>query len=222
MSTKAVEAVQSMVNNIRSSAGSKARMDDIVNKLKAVGGMDILTEASGVKVSQPGRRALNEISDGIIDGAATRVAQDAYLNPKSATSRILEATPSARSQMKVALRGEWIVEAVSVTTRSGKEQIRYKVGGKRGVLPDLWRHKVVAETVAAALEQSNGNLSDKRIDRLRDLCAEEEQVLGDIANQKRLLENVSPGNAKRSGAHQVKLDSARDRLRSIRRALGVE
>lgn len=213
--------VQGMLGAMRSAEKNRTKnaISDIVNRLNSIGGIDILSEAAGIKPGQRG--VVNEIADGIMDGAATRLAQDTFTNPGSAAARYVEAMPSARSQMRPVTRGEWRVKPFTSIGRSGKEQIRYQVSSDRAILPDSWRHKIVAETVAAALEQTGGNLSDKRIDRIRELCAEEDAILVEINNQKRLIESVPAGNQKRRGAHDVRLEEARKRLRAVRRSLGV-
>lgn len=228
---QAAQSVASTVNQIRNSdrEGAKNTINNIKQRLASLNATDVLTEAAlalaGKTPSNPGarqqaRQPLREIANDIFDDAAVRTAQDMYYND-SPTNRFLDSAPSAKSQMKPVLRGEWSVSATTKSTSSGKEQIRYSVVSKRAILPDQFRHKIVAETVAAALEQTNGNLSDPRIDKIRRLCEEENSLMSEITNQKRLVENVDPGNQKRMGAHQAKLEQAKIRLRDIRRALGV-
>jgi len=224
---QAAQSVATTVNQIRNSdrEGAKNTIANVKQRLAMLNATDVLTEAAlmlaGKTPNAKARQPLREIANDVFDNAATLTAQDTWYDNNSPTNQFVESAPSARSQMRPVLRGEWSVSATSKATSSGKEQIRYSVSGKRAILPDQFRHKVVAETVAAALEQTGGNLSDPRIDKIRRLCEEENSLMSEISNQKRLVENVDPGNQKRMGAHQAKLEQAKIRLRDIRRALGV-
>lgn len=223
---QAAQSVASTINQIRNSdrEGAKNTINNVKQRLAALNATDVLTEAAlalaGKTITPQARQPLREIVNDIFDNAANKTAYDTFYND-SPTNRFVESAPSAKSQMKPVLRGEWSVSATSKYTSAGKEQIRYSVASKRAILPDQFRHKIVAETVAAALEQTGGNLSDPRIEKIRRLCEEENSLLIEINNQKRLVESTDPANQKRSGAHQAKLEHAKNRLRDIRRALGV-
>jgi hypothetical protein len=228
---QAAHSVASTVNQIRNSdrEGAKNTINNIKQRLAMLNATDVLTEAalalagktpSNPVARQQAKQPLREIVNDVFDDAAIRTAQDMYYN-NSPSNHFVENAPSARSQMRPVLRGEWSVTQNSKVTSSGKEQIRYSVGSKRAILPDQFRHKIVAETVAAALEQTGGNLSDPRIEKIRRLCEEENSLVTEITNQKRLVESTDPGNQKRMGAHQSRLEQAKIRLKDIRRALGV-
>ena len=223
---QAAQSVASTVNQIRNSdrEGAKNTINNIKQRLASLNATDVLTEAAlalaGKTVTPQARQPLREIANDVFDNAANKTAYDTFYND-SPSNYFVENAPSARSQMKPVLRGEWNVTQNSKTTSSGKEQIRYSVSSKRAILPDQFRHRIVAETVAAALEQTNGNLSDPRIEKIRRLCEEENSLVSEIANQKRLVESTDPGNQKRMGAHQARLEQAKIRLKDIRRALGV-
>jgi hypothetical protein len=228
-SRKAATEVQALLGNSRysSKAQGKRQIEDIAQKLKSIGAWpskaDLLHEISGGRLPPGAASApiLNEITNGIMDSAATRVAQESYTRPNSPTSRYVEAQPSARSQMRSVLNGTWRVNSYTKRTKSGKEQIRFQIASDKAILPDEWRHKPVAEMVAAALEQTGGNLGDPRISKIRDLCRQEDEILAEIRNQKRMIEGVDPANSKRHGTHQIKLDEAKNRLNQVRRLLGV-
>lgn len=223
---QAAHSVASTVNQIRNSdrEGAKNTINNIKQRLASLNATDVLTEAAlalaGKTVTPQARQPLREIARDVFDEAANKTAYDTFYND-SPSNHFVENAPSARSQMRPVLRGEWNITQNSKVTSSGKEQIRYSVGSKRAILPDQFRHRIVAETVAAALEQTNGNLSDPRIEKIRRLCEEENSLVSEIANQKRLVESTDPGNQKRLGAHQTRLEQAKIRLKDIRRALGV-
>lgn len=223
-------SVMSSISSMRSNdkAGAKRQIEDMKRKLAALNATDVLTEAAFALAGkpmpgaqQPARRQINELTNDIFEETATRVAQDKFMKSDDyPTNRFVDAAPSS-SKMRPVLRGEWMVEAITQESRSGKEQIRYQVRSKMGIIPDKFRHKVVAEMVAAALEQTGGKLSDQRIDKIRALCEQETSLMTEIVNLKRLMETTDPGNEKRMGGHQAKLESAKRRLREIRNALGV-
>lgn len=228
---KAVAEVQGIVGKIRGSSKSttKQSISEIVQRLESVGGLNILNEVvaeNNKHIQKPQQPAaapthLSNIAKDVIDEASTRVAQDTYYNPNSATSRMIESRPSATSQMRPVTTGLWKVNPVETRTKSGKMKVRFQVSSTRAIVPDMWRHKIVAEMVASALEQTNGNLSDPRIEKIRDLSRREEELLTEIKNQKRLVESVTPENVKRRGAHEAKLEEAKRALTIVRRNLGV-
>ena len=123
--------------------------------------------------------------------------------------------------MKPVVAGSWSVNQVSTLMPSGKQLLRYVVAGPTGELSDRFRHRTVAEMVAAALTQTNGKLPDQRIDKIRALCEEENAAMSQIANAKRLLEGIDPENRKRADVQKTVLEEAKRRLVDIRRRLGV-
>jgi hypothetical protein len=176
------------------------------------------------------RQILNEVGrtrqflDSATDYAAQVVASQAYSNPDGAMGRLMEfERASAASQMRThsAPGAAWTVAPSTRTTSSGKGIVRYEVSGRHTKLNEQFRHREVAEMVAAALNQTGGNMDDPRIARIRDLCSEEDRLVTEMNNQKRLLEQVSPENAKRHGTHRVRFDEAKAALLSVRRRLGI-
>lgn len=196
------------------------------SRLEQIGAGRIMAEVSGVKVdpntlNPAQRKFLGEVIGDAADHAAVRVAQSAYQDPNGPMARLLEFESKSTGMRPVTAGAGWGVEQANTLSGGGKQVVRYRVVGPTGELADRFRHRTVAEMVAAALQQTGGRLPDPRIEKIRALCEEENRLIAEINNSKRLIEGMDPGNKKRLGVQQNSMEESKRKLAEVRSRLGV-
>lgn len=135
-------------------------------------------------------------------------------NPVTETNYGVSPTPTTGG-LRVVSTGEWSVSQVIREGKDGKETKSFRVTGAKADYHTDFRHRVVAESVAAFLNETNGMVDDRRIRKIEDLCEEETALLKSFATTKRLMES--------SGDTDLKSDLERvgRRIKEIRSILGV-
>jgi hypothetical protein len=225
------EIAGQIVNELRNNEAAFRResanaISNLRSRLDQIGAGRIMAEAAGIQVDptqlNPAQRQfLGEVIGAATDHAAVRVAQSAYQDPTGPMARLMEFENRQSGMRPVTAGAAWGVEQANTISGSGKNVVRYRVVGPNGELPDRFRHRTVAEMVAAALQQTGGKLPDQRIEKIRALCEEESKLISEISNSKRLIEGMDPGNQKRMGVQMNSLEESKRKLAQVRSRLGV-
>lgn len=169
-----------------------------VKELEAIGAVDVLNEMSGL--------------------AASKVAAKTWTDPTEASSYLLE---SGRGNGSPVGSGIWQPQMVLKENASGSRVKRWTVFNTRSdVNFGSYRDKTVAATVCAIMEET-GDRSDRRINRINQLCEEESSIIREINNAKRILKETSPANAKKTGHLKNQVDLLTLKLENVRLRLGI-
>jgi hypothetical protein len=160
----------------------------------------------------------NQIVEEFSDRAASRVASDVMYGQNDPAGNYAQMTNT--SQHSAVVYGDW--KPVQMIIESGgKEKVRWSVNSSTGRLPDRFRHEVVAATVSAMLNETNGNTDDPRLTRVRELCNSEDSHIREYNITKKKLSQIPAGNVKKREVFETKIDALRMKIEAIRMKLGV-
>lgn len=183
----------------RENARSHREVKDAVKKLRAIGGLDILSEMMGI--------------------TATRVAQDTYQDPNNPAAYLTE---QRRAKARPAASADgWMVQVV-IKESAGKEMTRYRVRNVsiNKTVPTDFRHENTAALVAACINES-GNVNDPRVKRVIQLSEQETALIKEINAAKRLFKSVPAGNVKKRTVLENEIELNRLKLENVRLKLGA-
>lgn len=104
---------------------------------------------------------------------------------------------------------------------AGQELTRYAVQGPRGKVGRAYRYYEVAAMVSAALNETNGMLDDRRIQRIDALCEQEDALVREINRVKKQLASIPRGNVKKGEILENKIDELKYQVSAIKNQLGI-
>lgn len=154
-----------------------------------------------------------------VTGVAVDAAQATYMQPENPLTQLIEGKGSG--QMRPVLMGNWEPKQVIKEAAGGKSSLVWKIRhAKNGTLVEqTFRHEIVARTAAAILNETN-SLTDPRYKRILDLMQKEDNVLREMRQCKKLLENSSSRSSIADA--RSKLDDQKLILAGIRATLGIK